>query len=150
MTKERGASLIFIAIGIYGLIFTFQLPMGSMREPGPGILPLGLSILLLGSGILWLIFGKISDRGKNRIDWSDLRLKLITPLKILGLTVAFALSLDRLGFLLTSFLYLFILFFWVSGFRIWTAVGIALLMGAGSWYFFGKLLAVQLPQGIFL
>jgi len=150
MSKERAASFIFLFIGIYGLIFTFQLPMGSWREPGPGILPLGLSILLLGSGVLWLIFGKTTGRGKNKIDWPDLRLKLITPLKILCVTVAFALSLDKLGFLLTSFLYLFILFFWISKFKLWTAIGIALLTGAGSWYFFDKLLAVQLPQGIFL
>jgi hypothetical protein len=123
--------------------------MGSLREPGPGILPLVLSILLLGSGILWLIFGRATAEGRNKIDWHDMGRKAITPIKILSVTIGFAVLLEQLGFLLTSFLYLFFLFFWISGFRIWRAAGIALLIGAGSWYFFSKFLAVQLPKGIF-
>ena len=51
MTKERGGSLIFLAAGIYGLVFSTGLPFGRWNEPGPGVFPLALSILLCISGL---------------------------------------------------------------------------------------------------
>ena len=149
MTKERAASIIFIFIGIYGLMLSLRLPFGAWREPGPAMLPLGLSIMLLGSGALWLILGKKKNGKKDKIAWNELLGRLKTPFKILSVTVLFVLSLNRLGYLLTASLYVFILFFWVSGFRLWTALGLTFVTGAGSWYFFEKILSVQLPQGIF-
>jgi putative tricarboxylic transport membrane protein len=151
MNKECAASLIFFVAGIYGFIFSVPLPLGRWREPGPGVFPLSLSILLCLSGILWFFYGKKKgNKGKEeeRIDWRGIAVRLITPLKILGITLAFILSLERLGYLLGSSLYMFILFLVVSRYRLWIAIGLALIAGIGSWYFFHKMLAIQLPQGL--
>lgn len=149
MSKERAASFIFTFIGIYGLVSSLRLPFGAWREPGPAVLPLGLSILLLGSGVLWMVFGRKKDGEKGSIVWKELAERIKTPFKILVVTVLFVLSLNRLGYLLTASLYLFILFFWISGFKLWKALGLTFVTGMGSWYFFEKILSVQLPQGIF-
>jgi putative tricarboxylic transport membrane protein len=146
MNKECAASLIFLFVGIYGLIFSIQLPLGNWREPGPAMFPLGLSILLCLSGVLWFIYGK--RKGEERIDWGGLVRKLVTPLKIVGLTAVFILTLDRLGYLVTASLYMFFLFLWVSRYKLGTTVGLAIALGVGSWFFFEKLLAVQLPKGL--
>jgi putative tricarboxylic transport membrane protein len=146
MTKERGASLIFILTGVYGLIFSIGLPLGKWNEPGPGVFPLVLSGLLCLSGILWFIQGK--KRGEGGIEWRGLAKKLVTPLQIVALTAAFILTLDRLGYLVTASLYLFVLFIWVSRYRLWVAIGLSIVIGVGSWFFFEKLLAVQLPKGL--
>jgi putative tricarboxylic transport membrane protein len=151
MNKECAASLIFFFAGIYGFIFSIHLPLGRWREPGPGVFPLSLSILLCLSGILWFIYGKKKGKeGKKeeRIDWRGIAVRLLTPIKILGITLAFILSLEKLGYLLGSFLYMFILFLGVSRYRLWIAIGLALIAGIGSWYFFQKMLAIQLPQGL--
>jgi len=151
MNKDCGASLIFLVAGIYGFIFSVGLPLGRWREPGPGVFPLSLSILLCLSGILWFIYGKKKGKeGKKekRIDWRRLAVRLVTPIKILGITLAFILSLEKLGYLLGSFLYLFVLFLVVSRYKLWIAVGLALIAGIGSWYFFQKMLAIQLPRGV--
>ena len=145
MTKERGGSLIFLAVGIYGLIFSIQLPLGRWNEPGPAVFPLALSILLCVSGIVWFIRGKRKEG--ERSDLSALLGNLGTPLKIVGLTLAYILALDRVGYLLASLVYIFILFSWVSRYKLWISVGLSVLIGAGSWYFFEKLLSVQLPKG---
>jgi putative tricarboxylic transport membrane protein len=148
MSKERTASLIFLAFGLYGIILSLQLPLGNLREPGPAMLPISLSILLCVSGGLWLIYGKKKQEA-GKIVWSALVKRLITPGKILLATAGFVFIFERAGYLVTSFLYVFVLFFWISRFRFLIALGLALLIGAGSWYFFGRVLGVPLPQGIF-
>ena len=145
MTKERGASLIFLFAGIYGFIFSVGLPLGKWNEPGPGVFPLALSILLCLSGILWFIQGK--KRKEGRIDWWGLVRKRATSFQIVALTAAFILSLDRLGYLLASSLYMFVLLAWISRYRVGAALGMAIVLGGGTWFFFQKVLAVPLPRG---
>lgn len=150
MNNERAGGLIFLFTGIYGFIFSIQLPLGKLNEPGPGVLPLSLSILLWISGILWLMLGKGRGREKARIDLRGFIRKSLTPLQIVVLTAAFIFLLSLLGYLVASTLYLFIIFLWVSRYKLWTAAGLAIVIGGGSWYFFGKLLAVQLPKGLWI
>ena len=150
MNKERVGGLIFLLTGIYGFIFSIQLPLGKLNEPGPGVLPLSLSTLLCISGILWLILGKGGGREKARMGLREFIKKSLTPLQIVVLTTAFIFLLSLLGYLVASMLYLFLLFLWVSRYRLWVAAGLAVVIGGGSWYFFGKLLAVQLPRGLWI
>ncbi len=147
MVNERLASLAFLLTGVYGLIFSIQLPMGKWREPGPGVFPLALSILLCFFGVLWFARGK-GKRREASVDKFRAIGKLSTPLKIVGATAALVIAWDRLGYLLASSFYVFLLFFWVSRYKCVTAIGLAIGIGAGSWFFFGKLLAVQLPAGL--
>ncbi|MDA8125238.1 MAG: tripartite tricarboxylate transporter TctB family protein [Deltaproteobacteria bacterium] len=146
MENKRVGSLLFLAIGIYGLIFSTQIPMGRWAEPGPGIFPLALSVLLCLSGILgWIGAGK-GAKEEERVRWADFIGKGATPLRITVLTAAFIVVLDRAGYLATSFLYLFLLFFWVSRYSWWKALGLAILLGAGGWVFFDRVLGIALPR----
>ncbi len=147
MTKERGGSLIFLAVGVYGLIFSIPLPLGKWNQPGPGVFPLALSILLCIFGISWFFQGKARRDKKQSAGLGGFVRKYATPLQIVGLTAVYILTLSSLGYLLASTLYLFILFFWVSRYRLWVAAPLAVALGAGSWLFFEKLLATQLPGG---
>jgi putative tricarboxylic transport membrane protein len=148
MTKEQGGSLIFLAAGLYGIVFSIGLPLGRWNEPGPGVFPLGLSALLCVSGILWFARGKGNGGEKKSAGLGEFVRKFVTPLRIIGLTAALILSLERLGYLLASTLYLFILFTWVSRYRLWTAFALAIAFGAASWLFFGRLLGTPLPRGV--
>lgn len=144
MTKEQVAGLIFLVVGLYGLYVSSGLPWGQWNQPGPGVFPLVISSLLCLAGILWLLQrGRTSGAEQRTWHFS----KLSTPLKIICVTAVFILVLERLGYLLTSFLYLFVLFFGVSRYRFSKAISLALLFGAVSWVFFEKLLATPLPKG---
>ena len=145
MTKERGGSLIFLLVGIYGLIFSSPLSLGQWNAPGPGVLPLSLSILLCVSGISWFIAGKPKRGEKTEIDWHSMTRRLKTPFQIVVLTVAFILAMTRTGYLAGSFLYLFLIFFLVSRYKWRAAVGLAIIFGIGSWLFLVQLLVIQLP-----
>jgi len=143
MTKERVGSIIFLVFGIYGLVLSLQLPMGSWSEPGAGPFPLMVSILLCLSGVKMFF----SEQGTVAIDWRTICKQQQTPFQIVVLTAVFIAALDRLGYLLTSTLYLFTLLFWVSRYKVWISVVIAVSIGIGSWYVFAKLLATPLPEG---
>jgi putative tricarboxylic transport membrane protein len=147
MTKERGGSLIFLAAGIYGMVFSIGLPFGRWNEPGPGVFPLALSILLCISGIVWFIRGKTTGETRRSAGWKEFSRKYVTAAQIVGLTGVFILVLEPLGYLLTSILYLFVLLLWVCRYKLWVAAVFAMTFGAGSWFFFEKLLTTPLPKG---
>ena len=147
MTKERGGSIIFLAAGIYGFVFSIQLPLGRWNQPGPAVFPLALSLLLCVFGVSWFIRGKGEREKQETVSPKEFVCKSMTPIRIVGLTAAFILTFEPLGYLLGSTLYLFALFFWVSRYRLWTALALAIAFGAGSWLFFGRLLATPLPMG---
>jgi putative tricarboxylic transport membrane protein len=149
VSKERGGSYIFLIAGIYGLIYSLKLPFGRWNEPGAGVFPLALSILLLASGLFWFFQGKKREGKKETGVYKAFSRKYSVPLQIIVLTAGFILALAPLGYLLTSTVYIFILFLWVSRYRVWTAAGLAIVIGAGSWLFFEKLLATSLPTGFF-
>ncbi len=69
------------------------------------------------------------------------------PLAIILLTLAFIVLMDRLGYIATSFLYLFSLFLFVCRFKILFSAGLSGILAVGSWYLFGKTLGIHLPLG---
>jgi len=145
MTKERGGSFIFLAAGIYGMALSMRLPFGRWNEPGAGVFPLVLSFLLCVCGISWFLRGK--GEKKESVGLGEFLRRFVTPLKILGITAAFILFLEPLGYLLSSTLYLFVLLLWVSRYGLWVAMVLSLAFGPGSWLFFSKLLSTPLPKG---
>lgn len=144
MNKTRAGSLVLFVAGAYGFILSLRLPLGKMHEPGAGAFPLIVSILLAMSGVF--IFATAKERVE--ISWRELIKEQWTPFQIVALTAGFILGLDRLGYLLASVLYMFTLLFWVSRYRLWVAFGLAMAIGVGSWYVFGKLFETPLPVGV--
>jgi hypothetical protein len=145
MSKKRAGGLIFLFVGIFGSINSMLIPMGKWNEPGPGAFPLCLSVLLCISGASSFIRGKERGGEQARIDWRNMFKKRVTALKIVILTGAFILILNWGGYLVTASLYLFLLFVWVSRYKLWAAVCLAIFLGAGSWFLFERILEVKLP-----
>lgn len=143
MNRERLGSLFLFLIGMYAFLHSIQLPIGTWRQPGPGLFPLILSILLCFVSVL--IF--VSEKGKEKMDWHGTPKQRMKPWQIVLLTAGFVLAMGRLGYLITSLLYLFGLFFWVCRFRLWVALVLTGVLAPASWYFFGKILGLHLPVG---
>jgi putative tricarboxylic transport membrane protein len=143
MNKERIGSLFFLFTGLFALFHSLKYPIGSLTLPGPGMFPLVLSVLMCILGILIFVSGK----GKEGIDWHTPIKQLARPVKIFILTVGLILAFEPLGFLITSFFYLFGLFLWVCRFRLWVALMWAIVLMPASFIFFGKILGLLLPMG---
>jgi len=147
MKKEIIASYLFFFFGLYGLVFSLHLPMGKMREPGPGVFPLAISILLCTSGLLWFMVSRNSKQKREKTNWGNFFRNLITPAKIVGLTLGFILTLNRIGFLLSASLYTVSLFLLVSRYKWCVSTVLGLIIGIASWFAFEKFLSVQFPGG---
>ncbi|MFH1009210.1 MAG: tripartite tricarboxylate transporter TctB family protein [Candidatus Latescibacterota bacterium] len=148
MGRQQVAGFIFLFIGILGFADSFQLSWGSWAEPGPAPFPLAVSLLLIIAGIVKIVQDlKAGERG-GRIEWRTMVRGFLTPLKILGTTLVFILVLERLGYLVATLLFMFVLFVWVCRYRVWIAMGLSVAIGAGSWFFFETILKVQLPEGL--
>ncbi len=143
MNNERVGSLFFLLVGAFAFLYALDYELGPMNQPGPAMFPLILSASLFIVGILILISGK----GEKRVDGRASLKELVRPMKIVLLTVGFIIVFGRLGYLITSFLYLFGLFLWVCRFRPWKAVVWSILLAPASFYFFGKLLGILFPVG---
>jgi putative tricarboxylic transport membrane protein len=146
VSKDRVASVIFLVFGIYGFIFSIHIPMGEWQSPGPGIFPLCISIVLCLSGASWFI-GNKKSKSIEKVSRFTVGKESVDPLKVVGITLIFILLMDRIGYLLGSSLYLFILLLFVSRYRFSVSLVFAIVLGGGSWLFFGKLLGVELPIG---
>ncbi len=142
MSKDRIGGLFFLLVGICFFSFAIQLPVGKFNQPGPAIFPLVLSLLLSIIGVL--IF--FASKGKGKIESKDVE-NWAKPVTIILLTLAFIIFMGRLGYLITSFLYLFCLFFLVSRFKWFFSVGLSVILAVASWFFFGKILGIFLPLG---
>ena len=68
-------------------------------------------------------------------------------LVLVGVNVFYLLAVDRLGFIITGFVYL-LAFMWVLQVRLIRAIPIALIMTFAIHYAFYKLLKVPLPWGL--
>lgn len=143
MNIDRIGGLFFLLVGLCFFSLALKLPVGKFTQPGPGVFPLVLSLLLAVIG--GFIF--FSGKGKERSGGAGGLGNAAKPLAIILLTLGFIVFLGPLGYLLGSFLYLFGLFYFVSRIKWFVSAGISGILAAGTWYFFGKILGIFLPLG---
>jgi hypothetical protein len=146
MQKQKVASAFFLAVGIYGLVFSRAIPLGRWNEPGPGVFPLALSALLCLWGFLGLILVRKGVKQDTGVTWREILGAGGLPLRIAVLTAAFIPLMGVAGYLAASILYLFALLLWVSRYPWRTSLIYSVLLGAVSWYLFARFLGIELPK----
>jgi hypothetical protein len=135
------------ALAIAGVLIalqSWQYPIGSLAEPGPGYLPFALGIALAGFGALIAVAGGRSPAFRWR-HFGD-GLKGLAILAGLGFA---ALALERLGYRITIAV-LLLYYLGVLERRPWLrTLVLTAIVSLGSYYVFARLLRVPLPIGVF-
>lgn len=144
MGKERFGSLFLIAVGVYATIHSSKLPLGEWNQPGPGVFPIVLSTLL---SIIGCFLYSVSTKGA-KLNWKDSFSQQKKAWAIVGLTAGFVVCFDWLGFVPTSALYLFVLFFRISRLSFVYSTALSVGITVAGWFFFVKTLNLHLPPGI--
>ncbi len=90
-TQEFGAGLFLIAVACFFLWQALELPRGSLRAMGPGMLPQSLAVMLAAGGI-GLVLTSIFTKGPALERWS-----LRGPFFIFGGIVLFSLLIRTCG-----------------------------------------------------
>jgi len=145
---DQISSLIMLLIAAYICIESLRLPLGSWRNPGAGFLPLGSGLSLGILSIIAYMQTRFRSGDRARGSWhSKERRKSL--LAILAVLVGYSLILDYLGFLVSTFLLLLLLFRLVEPQKWAVAVGGSVVASLVSYAVFEVWLKTQLPKGIF-
>jgi putative tricarboxylic transport membrane protein len=123
--------------------------MGTAQNPGPGLIPMAIGILLVILTAVYLLRIFRSEvlpeaTGKETAEGAKNYRRI---LGILACTVAYPLILENLNFLISTFAVSFAMLFLLKPQRpIWAAI-LALVLAVGSFVVFARLLNVAFPSG---
>jgi putative tricarboxylic transport membrane protein len=152
---EMVLGLFFITLAVGMLAFTGTFPAFPGQKYGPALFPriIGVGIMLCGALLLWRGWRNPAPDGDRRLfafspAFSE-RTRLVSFLLVPGGIVFYLLLAERLGFIPTAFFLLCGLFFW---FRVKPvpALVLAIITTYGMQWFFGTMMRVPLPRGLFM
>jgi putative tricarboxylic transport membrane protein len=140
---------VWLVLGLAVLWGSVRLKLGSLVNPGPGLMPFilgaGLTICSLFVLIQTHLFKLRKRKGPRESIWTDVDFKKV--LLVVGCLLGYTFLLEKAGFALTTFLILTILFEAV-GSQKWPRVLIASISTVVISYFvFIVILKVELPAG---
>lgn len=140
--KERIVAAGIVAFALAYAAGAVALKVGRLSEPGAGLFPAAIACALLAAAGLhaWRTFrGGAEDRGHP---WTQL-----APAGIAATLVAYPFLLQRLRFLLSTFLILVVLYRLLGVRRTATSLAAAAVTTLVSFVVFAGLLGVVLPSG---
>ena len=143
MKKKDKSVFVFMALGVFVILEARAMNIGKFTDPGPGLFPLLLGIILLILSSISLLILSIEDLPK-----SSEKSTRKNVYYILGVLLAFILVLPVLGYGLTACLLLFFLIKIVSGQKCIPSVFWSILFTGASYLVFVRCLEVRFPKGI--
>jgi putative tricarboxylic transport membrane protein len=148
MNAERMGGIFWLIFGLLVMFGSFRLGLGILQAPGSGFLGFlaGAFVFLMAVIILVQSFLGKDSQVKLSALWKDSQ--WWRPATVALLVLAYVLVLERLGFLLTSLLFMLIMFKWVEKFPWPKTVLVTLAVVFCSYLLFHTLLKASLPQGV--
>jgi hypothetical protein len=140
--------LLWLFIGVVVLFLSSQYSMGTLSEPGPGVLPFGLGLVfvLLSSILLFRSFRVKELEYEKRLAFGPRWRKVFLVILFLGLITFF---IESLGYLLSVFLMITLSMLLMEPKRWVSALLLGIISSFFSYVLFDVWLKVQLPQGLF-
>ena len=146
MTTAGGIALFWGVLGILLCYGATRLGLGSVTEPGSGFIFFWSGLILVVLSLLVVVESLRSLDGTVQetaeMNWAKIALVLLSLL-------LYAFFLERLGFVLTTFVLLCFLLGWIERTNWVRSFGIASGAALGSFAIFELWLKIRLPKGIF-
>jgi len=149
---ELITSLVWMAVGVLFLIGAIGLGLGSLSEPGPGFFPFVMAACLISFSSIHFMSSLVKDGQFNfatsKSFWPEsagIKKILFTIIFLFG----FVLALNYLGFVLSTFLFMFIILRFVERQKWLTVFLIGSLSTVLSHLIFQLWLRSNLPAGFF-
>jgi len=147
-TKE---GIAWVIVGGVICILSYRISLGTFTEPGPGFVAFASGISLVLIGLLMTLSKPFVKRASGEehggapAGWALPRFRLTYTLLLL---VGYGLALQRLGYLVTTFLAMFGLFYDRGANRFFPSVLASFVTVVLTYLVFETWLRVQLPRGI--
>ncbi|GAA5071490.1 tripartite tricarboxylate transporter TctB family protein [Roseibacterium beibuensis] len=145
VAKTIAPGLGIMALGLAFLWFGRGYPVGTMRSMGPGMFPMALASLAIGTGALIVLSDFL--RGGEQ----DLEFRWRGVFAVLGALICFAFLLERAGLLITGLLAVVILAIGEGRVRPLEATIVGLVLSVAIWAVFGRGLGMPVdlfPRGV--
>lgn len=134
------------------MIASYRMSIGNLHSPGPGLFPflLGALLILVSLPIVigaLLLMKPSASRSKEPGIWAGIEFKNV--LLILAGLFSYAMLLEKIGFLMMAFIFLFILFSAFDSRKWLFALLVSSVVVSITYFLFGVVLKVDLPKGLF-
>lgn len=143
---DRIAGIFFLAIGAFFALYARTVDIGTWSEPGPGFMPFWAGATM-GAMAIALLIGSFRRAGPVMPSFFPKADSWKRVAATFASLCVYALILDRVGFALTTFLFVGFLVKFIFP-QTWTrAVVVAFLASLGARLLFIDFLKTQLPKG---
>jgi putative tricarboxylic transport membrane protein len=151
---QRLASVVWLGIGLAIAYGSRELGVGSLNNPGPGLFPF---IIGIGMAALSISVAVTEMRTAPSVPPAPAAPApdgaaaggMFPVIAVIAALVFYAFTLERLGVLLCTGLFLSVLFAALGRKNIFVSIGAAVAITCGSYLAFAKLLKITLPIGPF-
>jgi hypothetical protein len=140
------SGFFWLAISIFVILKSFELGIGTFSSPGSGFVFFWASLILGVLSICLIVRSLLEKKGMKLIDlWKGVKwIKVVLTIIIIFL---YAITLTELGFILSTFLLMVVLFI-MGNVKYWVALSYGFLTMILSYILFHFLLQIQFPRGI--
>jgi putative tricarboxylic transport membrane protein len=141
-------SLFWVGLGIFVMIFSYKLGLGRLNNPDSGLMSFLLGLILVLLSLYSLILSLLkkagdkepSKEGRSQTSYGKIALVLVALLM-------YSFILEKLGFVITTWIFLFLLFRSMGNRWITTLIGSTFTVLAT--YLVFTFFGVRFPLGIF-
>jgi putative tricarboxylic transport membrane protein len=145
--SELWGGLVGLALGVFIIWSGLKLKLGTINDPGSGFVLFYTGILICVFAVT-IIVAAVTEGGPTLASrWENAR--WTKPLLVIACLIAFSLALEPLGFLLSAIPLMVLLMRLIDPVRWSLTVPISVLVPLGMWWILKRLLAIQLPSGMF-
>jgi len=147
--SDRIPALLFLGLSIFVCQQAVTIGVGSLSQPGPGLLAFGAGI---GIGLLalwFLVQSVVSKEQKREQGHEGTALRKGRFLLICLSLFGYALAAKWVGFLLSTFIFVIFVFYMIESKKWWRVLIKAALITIGTHVFFVEWLDLTLPNGPF-
>ncbi|HSR11354.1 MAG TPA: tripartite tricarboxylate transporter TctB family protein [Thermodesulfobacteriota bacterium] len=143
---ELIGSAFWLLVGVIICEESWRINLGQFRNPGPGFLPFGTGLILAGLALSVMARNFRAEEGKEKRFWADSK-RWPKVFLTLACVFVYAVVLEKLGFLLTTFLVMGFMFRVIEPQRWRTVLAGAFLSAVVAYVVFCMWLQVELPAG---
>ena len=146
--NDTFSGLLLVIFGIAVAISAASFPATAGQTIGPGLFPalVGVGLALSGAVLAWSGRTVRSGQWLTLEEWVAEPRMILNAALVVGALIAYALVVDTVGFFVTAFVFLAILFLAFGVNRRWIAP-LAAMVTLGLHFAFYSLLRVPLPWG---